>query len=242
MSKRIKILLYGSLLFNLAVLLYFGPRLYQRIFNSEASYSTDYEYSMNRNKYFEQLPSDSNAIVFLGTSITQNFEIHESFKNTHLQNRGINGDVIKGMRNRLPAILNQHPKVIFIEAGINDLGGNKASVEEVISDYNDLLDEIQKRPYKPQLNILSILPVSNQNKGMNGYFGRDINEKIRIINDQLKAICNDRNITFIDLYEHFQKKGEIKSELTIDGVHLSGEGYALLTERLVPHVENNRPH
>ena len=71
---------------------------------------------------FESLSRNSHSIVFLGNSLTQNFELSEFFPNHKIKNRGINGDVSAGILNRVKSITALHPSKIFIEMGINDLG------------------------------------------------------------------------------------------------------------------------
>mgnify|MGYP000134109124 CR=1 FL=1 len=237
MTTKTKIILYTSLLFNLSALIYFAPKIYRKL-NDRSNTASDNQstYSMKRDKYYEVLSPDSNAIVFLGTSLTQNFEIHEAFKNEHTQNRGINGDWTRGMRNRLNPIIQEQPKKIFIETGINDIGDRNLSKEAILSEFRLLINDIQENSEETQIYVNSILPVSNKNQGMVGYSGTKINETIVELNSQIQNLSEQLGFTFIDTHSFFAQNGEIRPQFTIDGVHLSGEGYIRWAEILTPYV------
>jgi len=85
------------------------------------SYYPDYTY--NRKSLFGKLNADidSSSIVFIGNSLTQQYELAEFFKNVNVKNRGINGDNSSGILSRVGDIVKFHPKKIFIENGVNDL-------------------------------------------------------------------------------------------------------------------------
>ncbi|MGZ4043897.1 MAG: GDSL-type esterase/lipase family protein, partial [Bacteroidia bacterium] len=78
-------------------------------------------YWLNRDELFECFPTDTNSIIFLGTSLTQQFELAELFHNSTIKNRGIVGDVTESALLRLGPVVRCRPKKIFIELGINDL-------------------------------------------------------------------------------------------------------------------------
>lgn len=56
---------------------------------TERKYST---YYYQRASLFEQLPTSSDDILFIGNSITDGGEWSELFQNPHVKNRGISGD------------------------------------------------------------------------------------------------------------------------------------------------------
>ena len=61
------------------------------------------------------------AIVFLGNSITEQGWWRLLLKRGDVENRGIGGDCISGMINRVQPIVDGRPKAIFIMGGANDL-------------------------------------------------------------------------------------------------------------------------
>ena len=62
------------------------------------------KYYDQRELLFESLPASENDIIFLGNSITDGGEWSELFQNPNCKNRGISGDVVAGVLNRLETI------------------------------------------------------------------------------------------------------------------------------------------
>ena len=225
-----------SLLLNAACAFYFLPKIWNRLHESQIT-TPKISYWMERDHYFDLLPEDSLSIVFLGTSITHNFELEESFGVPHLQNRGINGDDLYGITARMDAITRQQPLAIFIEAGINDLGNLQLSPKEIQSLMKNLLDAISKKTYnKTDVFVLSILPVSNQSQSMPNYCSPELNREIEETNRLYKNLCTVKGMNFIDVHSSFISNGEMNPTYTTDGVHLSGEGYMKLSEILQPYI------
>ena len=144
--KHLKTILVLSLGLNLIASFFVAKRLYWKysasnpvtVEKADNKKNLKIKYWLNRQELFEVLPKDSNSIIFLGNSLTQNFELVELFKNINIKNRGINGDIIVGVLNRLKPIIQTQPKKIFIEIGINDHGAG-ISKDSVIINYKELL-------------------------------------------------------------------------------------------------------
>lgn len=76
---------------------------------------------MRRDELFDVLPADSNAVVFLGNSLTQYCELAEFFPNVRVKNRGVHDDLTENVLSRLSSVIAARPKKIFIELGANDV-------------------------------------------------------------------------------------------------------------------------
>ncbi len=77
--------------------------------------------------FHRESAADQNVILFIGDSMIQSFEWAEYFKelkDTLVINRGINGDTVAGLAERIPETLLTfpNPQKIFIMVGANDLG------------------------------------------------------------------------------------------------------------------------
>ena len=113
--------------------------------------------------------------------------------------------------------------------GINGLQGG--SINLSIEEYEDLLTCIRKELPYAEIYVQSILPV---NSSMN----ENSNEKIREANVQLEQLCNEMNITYIDLYKEYDQNGEgLPKEWTIDGIHLQDSAYIYWYEQISKYVE-----
>lgn len=192
-------------------------------------------YWLNRDQLFEALPHDSNATVFVGTSLTENFELTEIFKNCNFKNRGITSDVTEGVLNRLSPIIKDQPKKIFLEIGVNDLGKGVTAVQ-LLKNYGLIIDKLQANCPHTQLYIQSILPVANKGQYPT-YNNPEINKAIVNVNAELKTLAENKKVTYIDLYSSFVNNSEINSKYVIeDGIHLNGEAYILWAKLLQPYL------
>jgi lysophospholipase L1-like esterase len=193
-------------------------------------------YWLNRDQLFKALPHDSNSIVFVGTSLTENFELTEIFHQCNYKNRGITSDVTEGILNRLDPIILDQPNKILIEAGINDLGKGVGETQ-MLSNYKAIIDRLQRECPKTQLLIQSIFPVANKGLYPN-YNNSATNAAIVRANKALQALATNKGIIFIDLYPNFTTNGQIKSEYVIeDGIHFNGAAYNLWAQLLGPYLQ-----
>ncbi len=196
----------------------------------------DPDYTYNRKSLFEQLSVniDSSSIVFVGNSLTQQFELAELFRNVNIRNRGINGDNSLGMLIRLSDIIKPHPKKIFIEGGINDIKDGTTK-EILLNNFKKILTRIQQESNTSKVYVQSILPVYS--KGAAIQHSPVKNQDIVDANKAIEDYCKQHSITFINLYTHFELNGEMNPNYCIaDGLHISGEGYLLWTKLLETYV------
>ncbi len=225
-----------SILLNILAALYFGRKFYsthQTYFNNAPAKRV---YYLERNKLFDVLPNDSNAIIFLGNSLTQYFELAEFLQNIHIKNRGIHGDMIEGVLARLTPIIETRPKKIFIELGLNDLEQGETK-EKLLNNYKKLIDTLNNSCQRAKIYVQSLFPVANNSQRLPSYCSPKMNELIRDVNDSLKNYVVNNNCTYIDVHKQFLEAGQLKSEYAVDGVHLSGEGYLLWAKLLKPYVD-----
>jgi len=178
-------------------------------------------YFSSRNDMFKKLPKDSNEIIMLGNSHTQNFEWHEMFKNVNIKNRGINGDVTKGILRRLNEVIESNPKKVFIEIGINDLL-HGYYVDTVLNNYIKIIQRIRVQSPQTKIYIQNILPtkltIYNTKK--------PVIDSIYVLNKRLKDYCAINNLTYIDLFSRFEIEGELNPKYDCgDHLHLNGSGY-----------------
>jgi lysophospholipase L1-like esterase len=187
-------------------------------------------YYQTKESIFEAMPADTDEIVFVGNSITDYCDWYELFGNQKIRNRGISGDVINGVIERLDEIVRANPKKIFLMIGINDLGqGN--SVQEILENYNRLIRLIKEKSPRTKLYLQSILPT---------YRIRDkSNEQIMAINDGLKDLASENEYTYVDLFSLLKtKKDELDTVYSFDGIHLNGKGYLVWKQAIEQYVNH----
>ena len=225
-----------SLLLNFAGAAFFGYRYWKNTRPQAYVPPPKLSYYMGRDKLFEELPADSNAVVFLGNSLTQYYELAEFFPAVRVKNRGIHGDEIEKTLQRLSPIIASKPKKIFIEIGLNDID-LQVPQTKIIAAYTRLLDTLKTTCPAAKLYLQSLLPVADSSAYLSSYCSPQTNKTIVAVNDALRRLAAQKACPFIDLHERFVQNGELAPKYSVDGVHLSGKGYQLWTEILKPYVE-----
>jgi len=183
---------------------------------------------------FKSLPQTKDDIIFLGNSITDGGEWSELFKDIHIKNRGISGDISAGVIKRIDEVTNRKPAKVFLMIGVNDLARG-ISPDSVVK--NILLIAVYLRQLTPKtkLYVQSILPVNDIYKMFAGHTSKM--DQIKQVNEQLMLKATEYKYTFINLHSSFcniQKK--LLPEFTNDGLHLKGEGYLLWKHILFPYI------
>jgi lysophospholipase L1-like esterase len=131
-------------------------------------------------------------------------------------NQGISGDTSSGVLKRLGAFSATRPDVIYIMAGINDLRKN-ASDETILRNYRRIVRRLRQTHPQAQIMVQSILPTR---------LPKLSNSRIRHINIQLTVIAKEEGANYLNIYSWFtDMEGNMRPELTTDGLHLSQEGY-----------------
>lgn len=194
------------------------------------------KYWQQRVSLFDRLPVKNTDIVFLGNSITDGGEFAELFDSKDCINRGIVGDVVAGVKERLSQVTTGKPRKIFLLIGINDVS-HKKSAQKIFEEYVDLVKQIQKDTPETKLYIESVLPIDNSFGVYKNLIGTE--KVIPELNGLLKDYARDNDLTFIDLWPVFAdpKTGKMKKQFTNDGLHLTGQGYKTMAETLKPYVE-----
>jgi lysophospholipase L1-like esterase len=88
-----------------------------------------------------------------------------------------------------------------------------------------------------KIYVQSLFPVENGRKEFPTYCNPKINREVREVNEELQKYSAKNNITFIDTYSTFDLNGQLNPKYSVDGIHLSGQGYLLWTKLLRPYVE-----
>ena len=214
------------------ILLFFSLLLAWNGYAQEKKYSTFY---YQRATLFEQLPVTPEDIVFLGNSITNGCEWSELFANPHIKNRGISGDIIAGVYDRLEAITGGKPAKIFLLIGINDLARG-VPADTIVTRVVTIVKKIKEQTPGTRLYLQSLLPVTDHYKNFAGHTSRW--QEIRTINAGLERLATEEKIAYIDLYSRFaDEEGKMKIEYTNDGLHLLGKGYLLWREIVQPYID-----
>ena len=202
------------------------PSLIERVYNSVGA-----EYNFD------------SPIVFTGDSMIHRMNWNYIFQKVSLEreikqitpiifNRGIAGDTSRNLEQRFKNnILSLNPKAIFVEIGTNDLQyttkENQARlINNILNNYNSIINKTLKHNNNTQLYIISILPVLKNPIR---------NNTAILINSELQKISmKNERIHFIDCFNTFfdAKTRQTKSHYFINSKtpHLNDKGYMAWAE------------
>lgn len=117
------------------------------------------------------------------------------------------------MIERVEQIKLVQPDYLFLMAGINDVvSSSKDSFERR---YSELLRILRTDISKSKLFVQSMLPVNNERFSVSCN-NAEISECNRII----RRLATGYGLPFIDLFAEYTYGGQLKSDQTIDGIHL----------------------
>lgn len=188
-----------------------------------------------RASFFDAMPVDTNSIVMLGNSLTHGAEWHELFGMPNVLNRGINGDIVQGIRERVDHIVQGHPKKIFLLCGVNDVSHN-LTADSICTALESLIKYIRTESPQTQLYVESLLPINNSFGRYKAIFGKE--QVIRDINARLPEITKRNGATWINVNPAFcDADGNLRKDLTNDGLHLLAPGYLIWRELLLPYIK-----
>lgn len=142
-------------------------------------------------------------------------------------NQGISGETSAGLLKRLSLFDQTAPETILVMIGINDL---IKGVEDkaILDNQTAIVRDLKTHHPKSQIVVQSILPHEG---GQAKWEGRDrlaaiAPGRVLQLNQELEAIAQAEGVYYLDLYALFaDSQGNIRPELTSDGLHLSPEGY-----------------
>jgi lysophospholipase L1-like esterase len=179
---------------------------------------------------FNSSPVSNSAIVFLGNSITEGGNWSELFPDHLVLNRGIGGDVTAGVLKRLDEVVRHAPSKIFICIGTNDIARG-VDQKTILLNYKNILETLKTKTPGTRIYVQSLFPVGK------GVITGHSNKKVQLLNTELKKLCAEMQITYINLYPNFtDESGYLNPKFTNDKLHLMGAGYLLWKDLIEAYV------
>jgi lysophospholipase L1-like esterase len=142
-------------------------------------------------------------------------------------NRGIGADVIgndmpaddpRGVLRRLDeSVFDCAATDVFLMIGINDLGSGRTP-EVMELGYREILQRIKERAPAIRVHVQSVLPTRDK------YAKHNAN--VLDFNGRLQKLAKELGYDYVDLHKLMtDDKGELKAELTPEGLHLNEKAY-----------------
>lgn len=175
--------------------------------------------------------------LFLGDSLTEYYDLDKYYKDLPVVNSGISGNITEDILNDMDHRVYQYnPSKVFLLIGTNDIQKGISS-SEIVDHIKEIFTDIHdNRPYA-ELYLESLYPVDEDKDA-----SRDrTNEEIIEINKKLKKYCKDKDIVYIDLFQELVDEEDedirIKDEYSEDGLHLTDEGYEVVTNKIMKYLK-----
>jgi lysophospholipase L1-like esterase len=176
------------------------------------------------------------GVVFVGDSITQEWQIHEYFSFPVMYNRGIGGDTTEGLLTRLEAsVFALKPKVIVLQMGTNDFSVLGKEAVFTITNLTEAIKQILLKLPAVKIFLVSVYPIHEPtlNFGRKDATTHRLNQRMVQINQGLKTTPG---VTFVDVYPHLLKNGQLDMAYSRDGLHLNAVGYQQVKAILEPYL------
>lgn len=214
------------------------------LFKNKTDYSkiTEYNREMATKKenytFLNKNYALKNQTVLLGDSITDFFNYYELFydfcksSGQAVYNRGISGDTTDRLLERLyDNVLSIEPKNLVLLIGTNDIGRGLPlymtleNVERIITETKSACPDVN-------FIIEAVYPI---NENMRDKFEKRSNKKINEMNSEFIKLCKKYNCIWLDFTESLKDcNGNLKDELTYDGLHVNVEAYKIISENVIP--------
>ena len=164
-------------------------------------------------------------VAFLGDSLTDGYPLNEFYPQFQVTNRGIGGDTTFALQARLQtSVIDLKPKVIVLLIGGNNL-------DTMFENYENILRTFQQQLPKTKVVLLSLT-------SMSGDWAHK-NEIAALNNVKIQLLAQKYGYEFIDLFTPLLdlETGMLRDAYTVDGAHLTRDGYAVVTAAVTPVLE-----
>jgi lysophospholipase L1-like esterase len=194
------------------------------------------EHYYERLRAFEAEAIEPAGIVLLGSSHFEWFDTGRLLPGYRFVNRGIASDRLgigdRGILHRLEvSVFDVQPSFIVFNNGVNDLGelwrNGEPPMNQIFEAYERVVSAIRGGVPDVPMLIVNELPTSGRFAG--------INPLIPPLNAHIARVAERYGCQHLDFYsEVVNEIGELRDDLTWDGLHLNDAGYTLLAETLKP--------
>ena len=214
------------------------------------------------NEQLKQQPAPAGRVVFMGDSITDGWNLAESFPGKAYVNRGISGQVTAQMLVRLyPDVVNLKPAAMVVLAGTNDIARNNGPVTLTMIEENIMAMTELAQLHGIKVLLSSVMPISDYPylrqqsappaPAVPGGRGAPPRQKmtdgrppsdILKLNAWIKDYAARVNATYVDYFSAMvDEKGWLKDGISGDGLHPNAEGYAIMTRVLTAALQKVVP-
>lgn len=118
-------------------------------------------------------------------------------------------------------IVSAAPSKIFINMGINDLNSGARTASQIATSYSTFVASLKSKLPAARIYVVSVLPV-----GANTIAKNVTNARIKELNDNLIAMCNNLGVKYININPAFADgQGNLSSEVSANGLNIASAYY-----------------
>ena len=121
---------------------------------------------------------------------------------------------------------------VYVELGINEITFEEDYFKRL---YGEMIDAIREIQPDTDVYIMSLLPVTAEESVSSTSFNK---ENIQKYNKILRKLAGEKGCYYLDVYSALvNKEGNLPSDMSWDGIHLTAEGYGLWENYIRTHYE-----
>lgn len=183
-------------------------------------------------------------ILLAGSSLMEQFPIHELLQDAGVSlpvyNRGEGGFVTQEFQAALDVcVLQLRPSHIFLNIGTNDMNGPDYTLEGLLARYEAIVREILEKLPGVKITLLAYYPLCESRMGEDPHMAEVLryrnNRTIAQANQGVEALARRLGLSFANCNQYLvDSTGALKEEYTIEGMHIYGDGYAMVLKALLP--------
>lgn len=183
--------------------------------------------------------------VFTGSSLMEMFPVEEWVRELGpdapiVYNRGVGGYKTSDLLPILDVcVFELEPRKVFINIGTNDLSDDSIPLEKVMSNYDQIITQIEERLPGVIIYMMAYYPVNYDAAAeeMKPCLLIRTNEKINRANELVEQLAARHGQRFINVNAPLMdEQGRLKAEYTIEGMHIKPEGYRAIFEDVMAYV------
>lgn len=171
----------------------------------------------------EQYEDYEIEVAFLGDSLTDGYDLAKYYPQYKTANRGISGDTTVRLESRLQvSAYDLKPQVAVLLIGANNM-------DTMLENYESILQGFAANLPQTRVVVLSLTAMGGE------HWGRK-NQLAASNNVVLQSLAGRYGYEYVDLFFPLYDVtiGEVYEGYTVDGGHLTQEGYAAITAEITP--------
>lgn len=203
------------------------------------------EKDMKVARYREQnAAAQKGQILFVGSSLMEQFPVEKLLRERGVDavvyNRGIGGYVTRELLEHLDVCATDlAPRRVFINIGTNDLSDPTIAMDELMARYDQILTGIKQACPGVEIYVMAYYPINYDAAAdfMKPGLLIRTNEKLRAASSEAEKLALRHGARFININRGLtDEQGRLKAEYTVEGMHITEDGYRAVMDDLIPYV------